>query len=137
MKVSEIVYKRYTIEEGKAAFEAFKVAVGEAKCADDVIAAREGFMEAMKLYSEAASLSHCRFTLDTRNEFYQAEMSYYDEVGPLFAELSTAYADLMLESPYRAELEEKLRLTARSLKKSSVRDASSSMRSPKSPSLPR
>jgi len=108
MKVSEIVYKRYTIEEGKAAFEAFGSAVKAAKCADDVIAAREGFMEAMKLYSEAASLSHCRFTLDTRNEFYQAEMSYYDEVGPLFAELSTAYADLMLESPYRAELEEKL-----------------------------
>jgi len=108
MKVSEIVYKRYTIEEGKAAFEAFGSAVKAAKCADDVIAAREGFMEAMKLYSEAASLSNCRFTLDTRNEFYQAEVSYYDEVGPLFAELSTSYADLMLESPYRAELEEKL-----------------------------
>ncbi len=108
MKVSEIVYKRYTIEEGKAAFEAFKTAVDAAKNADDVIAARDALMGAFKLYGEAASLSNCRFTLDTRNEFYQGEVSYYDEVGPLFAELSTEFSEIMLASPYRAELEAKL-----------------------------
>ena len=108
MKVYEIPYKRYTIEEGRAAFGAFKASCESAKCADDVIRAREAFLAEMKNYEEAASLSNCRFTLDTRDEFYQAEMGYYDENGPLFSELFTAYADLMLSSPFRAELESKL-----------------------------
>lgn len=108
MKVHEIPYKRYTIEEGRAAFDAFKASCESAACADDVIRAREAFLTEMKNYEEAASLSNCRFTLDTRDEFYQAEMGYYDENGPLFAELFTAYADIMLASPYRTELESRL-----------------------------
>ena len=59
-------------------------------------------------YSTAASLANCRFTLNTRDPFYQAEMEYYDEKGPLFNQLNVEYADLMLASPYRAELEQKL-----------------------------
>ena len=58
MKVSQIEYKRYTIEEGRVAFEAFKTAVNEAKCAADVAAAREEFMKKVEEYSEAASLSN-------------------------------------------------------------------------------
>ncbi len=105
MKVSEIEYKRYTIEEGKSAFEIFKNAVESAKCAEDIVAARESLMQMREAYQEAVSLANCRFTLDTRDEFYQAEMNYYDEVGPLFAQLFTEYSKLMLATPYRAELE--------------------------------
>ncbi len=108
MKVSEIEYKRYTIEEGRAAFDVFKKAVEAATCAQDIVKAREGFMQMREAYQESASLSNCRFTLDTRNEFYQSEMDYYDEVGPLFAQLFTEYAKLMLATPYRAELEKLL-----------------------------
>ena len=105
MKVSEIKYERYTIEEAKAAFEAFKTAVDKATCAKDVFDAKEKLQDAAIEYYTAASLSNCRFTLDTRDEFYQAEMSYYDEVSPLFSQIMTEYADIMLSSPYRAELE--------------------------------
>lgn len=108
MKVSEIPYKRYTIEEGRAAFARFEDAMKAARSADDVIAARKEFRDAMELYDTAASLANCRFTLDTRDAFYRGEMDYYDEQGPLFSELSTAYGRLMLESPYRAELETRL-----------------------------
>ncbi len=108
MKVSEIPYKRYTIEEGREAFSRFEEAMRSAKSADDVIKARKDFRAEMDLYETAASLSNCRFTLDTRDEFYQNEMNYYDENGPLFAELSTAYGKLMLDSPYRTELETKM-----------------------------
>ena len=108
MKVSEIPYKRYTLEEGQKAFAAFEDAMNNAKCAEDVLAARKAFGDEMKIAQTAMSLGHCRFTLDTRNEFYAAEMNYYDEVGPLFSELSTKYADLMLSSPYRAELEKSI-----------------------------
>ena len=56
-------------------------------------------------YETAASLSYNRFSLDTNSEFYQAEMAYYDEVGPLFADLMTKVADMMLSCPFRKELE--------------------------------
>lgn len=108
MKVSEIQYKRYTIEEGKTAFEKFKAVAENAKSAQEIVIAREELMNEVAKYVEAASLSNCRFTLDTRDEFYQAEMGYYDEVGPLFAQLITGYSNIMLESPYRAELEKLL-----------------------------
>lgn len=108
MKVADIPYKRYTIEEGKAAFERFEKAVAEAKCANCVLRARKEFTEAMKDYQTAASLSYCRYTLNTKDEFYKSEIDYYDNVGPLFSEISTNYAALMLDSPYRADLEKKL-----------------------------
>lgn len=109
MKVSEIPYKRYTIEEGKADFAKFKNAAKNAKCADDVINARETHIKRLIVeYSTAASLANCRFTLNTRDEFYSQEMAYYDEHSPLFEKLLTDYADIMLSSPFRAELEKKL-----------------------------
>ena len=108
MKVSEIPYKRYTLEEGQAAFAAFETAMKNAKCAEDVLAARKAFNDEISVAQTAMSLGHSRFTLDTRNEFYAAEMKYYDEVGPHFSELSTKYADLMLSSPYREELEKSI-----------------------------
>ena len=105
MKVSEIPYKRYTIEEGRSAFGSFKAAVAAAGSADDVIAARKTFLDEWRNYAEAASLSNCRFTLDTRSEFYQGEVAYYDENGPLFSQLMTEYGEIMLASPFRTELE--------------------------------
>ncbi len=108
MKVSEIKYERYTIEQARESFELFKKEIAEAKCAQDVVAAREKLMQAYIEFQTYASLANCRFTLDTRDTFYQAEMSYYDEVSPLFSQIMTEYAEIMLSSPYRAELEKLL-----------------------------
>lgn len=105
LKVKDIPYQRYTIEEGKEAFAKFEEAMKNAKSASDVLEARKTFREAIMLYSTAASLANCRFTLDTRDEYYQAEMDYYDNAGPLFSEIFTNYASLMLDCPYRSELE--------------------------------
>ena len=107
-KVKDLVYKRYTLEEGRAAFEAFEKAMNNAKCGGCVISARAAFLDEMDHYSTAASLSNCRFTLDTRDEFYQGEVAYYDEVGPEFSEIITKYSEMMLDSPYRADVEAKL-----------------------------
>ncbi|MFA5561520.1 MAG: M3 family oligoendopeptidase [Eubacteriales bacterium] len=108
MKVSEIPYVRYTIEEGKEAFEEFRKSVTAAKSARDVMAAREKFMGCYIDFVTAASLSNCRFTLNTRDEFYQNEKDYYDHATPLFQEIMVEYADIMLTSKYRNELEKML-----------------------------
>ena len=41
MKVSELPYERYTIEQGRADFERCKAAAAAASSADDMIAARD------------------------------------------------------------------------------------------------
>ena len=105
MKVYEIPYKRYTIEEGRLAFSQFKTDFTAAKDVESALAAREALLDAFTEYQTSASLANCRFTLNTVDPFYSAEVEYYDEVSPLFEELSVQYADLLLSSPLRAELE--------------------------------
>ena len=108
LKVKDIPYVRYTIEEGKEAFAIFEKAMKEATCASDVLEARKEFHNDMALYQTAASLSYCRFTLDTKDEYYQGEVDYYDNVGPLFSEIATNYASLLLDCPFRSELEKSM-----------------------------
>ena len=108
MKVSQIPYKRFTLEEAQAAFEAFCKANAAATCVEDVVAAKNAVMECMIDYYTQASLANCRFTLDTRDEFYGAEVAYYDEIGPHISGMQAEYGKLLLSSPYRAELEKLL-----------------------------
>ncbi len=108
MKVSELPYSRYTIEEAREAFARFEAAMDAATDAESVITARGIFMEILCEYVTAAALANCRFTLNTRDTYYQGEMAYYDECGPLFSELQVQYATRMLASPFRPALEEAL-----------------------------
>ncbi len=105
MKVSEIPYRRYTLEEGQEAFAAVCALLKNATGAADVLQARRQMLQIEEEYATAASLSHCRFTLNTRDAFYQGEVAYYDEVGPHFQEMMTTYASLMLDTPFRAAVE--------------------------------
>ena len=105
MKVSQIPYERYPIEALQEAFALFEKAATEAKTAEEVLNARAIFAEERKKFSTAASLANCRFTLNTRDAFYEAEMTYYDTVMPKAQEIEVRYGDLMLTTPHRAEME--------------------------------
>ena len=107
MKVKDFPYERYTIEQGREDFARFRAAADAAKTAGDMIAARGIWLECFNNYQTAQSLSYCRFTLDTADGFYNGEIEYYDREGPEFEKLYSEYADIMLSSPFRAELEEK------------------------------
>ena len=107
-KVSDLKYERYTIESGRAAFARFENAAKDAKCADEVLSARDEFIAEMKHYSTATSLCNCRFTLNTRDSFYSAEVDYYDENNPEFSDLLSKYAAIMLDSPFASEMKQKI-----------------------------
>ncbi len=108
MKVSQIPYERYTLEMLQSAYAEIKEMLTSAKCADDVLAAHNKMNEVSIEYGTAASLAHCRFTLNTKDEFYQGEVAYLDEIGPLAQQMMSEYGKMLLESPFRAELETKL-----------------------------
>ncbi len=108
MKVSELPYRRVAIEEFEA--EAGKVieAVRSAASADEVLSAREAYKELVKQYSTANALAYMRYSIHTADQFYCGEKDYYDEIGPRVQNLSLQYAQAMLTSPFREELERRL-----------------------------
>lgn len=118
MVFRDIPYKRYTIEEGRSAFEKAEKTMKEATSVHSVLAAKKIFDDAAIEYATAVSLANCRFTLDTRNEFYTKEVEYYDQVSPLFEELSVKFNDLLLTTPFRKELE--LHINKRILQKAEL-----------------
>ncbi len=105
MKVSEMPYQRITVEEFKEQAEKIIEKIKSAKSAEDLKAARDEYNKISEDVDTAASLANCRFTLNTRDEFYNAEMDYYDNAMPLFSEIENEYKKAILDSPYRADAE--------------------------------
>ncbi len=98
-------YERYTVEDAKKATEEIIRKINEAKSAEDLKAARDEFNALSEEIETACALANCRFTLNTRDEFYNAEMDYYDNAMPLFAEIENEYKKAMLDSPFKAQAE--------------------------------
>ena len=75
------------------------------------------FEEADAIYREAATfdedfstmitLARIRSNIDTRDEFYDAEVAFYNREMPKLQPVSKAWTQATLESPFRAQLEEK------------------------------
>lgn len=57
-------------------------------------------------YSTQSNLVYIRSSIDTNDAFYQAERDYFDEIGPEYQELETAYYKELVVTPFRAQLEE-------------------------------
>ena len=105
MKVSELPYERYTIEQAREQADAIMRQIADAKSGEDLAQARLAFLKLSESVETAYSLANCRFTLNTRDPFYSAEMDYYDATIPLFTQLQNRYEKAMLDSPQRAAAE--------------------------------
>lgn len=109
VKVKDLPYKRYTIEEAKALYTEFEREADGAKSAEDFLKARKEYILPMiSHFTTSASLSGNRYNLNTADEFYKAEKDYYDSVSPEFYVLLNGYNKKLLNSPFRKELEENL-----------------------------
>ncbi len=105
MKVCDMPYKRITVEEYKEQAQGIIEKIKKASCAEDLKKARDEYNAVSDELSTAFSLANCRFTLNTRDEFYNGEMDYYDNAMPLFTQIENEYKKAMLDSPHRKEAE--------------------------------
>lgn len=105
MKVSEMPYKRITVEEVRADAEKIIEKIKASESAEELKTARDEYNKISEEVETACALANCRFTLNTRDEFYNGEMDYYDNAMPLLAEIENEYKKAMLDSPHRAEAE--------------------------------
>ncbi len=108
MKVSELPYRRVTLEEVREVMEDVLERIRNASDAEEILAAREDYLRMSCEYRSNAALAYMRYSINTVDEFYVAENSYYDEIGPAVQNYSVQYAGALLDSPFRRELEERL-----------------------------
>ena len=106
MKVSELEYKRLSLEEFAAEIQEIIAQVKEAASAQEVMAARNRCNDLYIRLETAQALSYMRYSINTADEFYLAEKDYYDEIGPQAQNYLLEYTRAMLETPFRKALEE-------------------------------
>ena len=105
MKFSEMPYSRQDMEALAAATTQTLEAMKAAPNAAGQIAAYDAYEKKMQTAGTMQQIAYIRHTINTKDEFYNAENDYMDEIGPKLQELTHRVNTALLESPYRAELE--------------------------------
>ena len=103
----DYTYTRPNVDELKAEVTAL---IEQFKAAETVEAQSEVIEQINKhrnFFSTMANLVYIRASIDTNDEFYQAERDYFDEVGPIAEEIVFEYYKALVSSKFRKELEEK------------------------------
>ncbi len=108
MKIKDMPYEHITKEEITEVFTSVIDKVKSAASVGDVLSAREEYLVFFRRLMSNMSLCEIRYTCNTADEFYSAENDYIDEVRPIIENLNTEYGKAILNSPFKAELEEKL-----------------------------
>ena len=107
MTFSQIPYHRADLAAWKTQVEDQTRRFREAKTFEEADAIyQEAELSAVE-YDTMVSLASIRRDIDTRDEFYDAEDSYYDQEMPKLQPAFKAWTLATLESPFRKELEEK------------------------------
>lgn len=107
MKFSQMPYTRPDKDAVLAALADFTAQLNAAQSfaeADRVFIAEDRYAADMESEFTLASIRH---SIDTRDEFYDAEADYADETLPLLQEGVMAWNTALTKSPFRAELEAK------------------------------
>ncbi len=103
-KFSQMEYKRpdfQTIfDEAKAGLSRME----NAGSAQELFEAMQALDRLMRGLSTQRTLAHIRYTINTKDPFYDAENSVYDEELPRFAEIGTEAARIVLESPFKEDV---------------------------------
>ena len=103
MKFKDMPYERPDVEAAKQTLTELTRRLKEAASYED---ARAVFMESeegAKHLHTMATLVSIRHSIDTRDEFYDAEEKFIDNAMPELQQYMQAFSMAMLESPYRAD----------------------------------
>ena len=103
MKFRDMPYQRPDLEQVKGQLAGLTRRLKQAAGYDE---ARAVFLEKereQKHLRTMISLAHIRHSIDTRDEFYDGEMKFWNAAMPELQEYEQAWTMAMLDSPYRAD----------------------------------
>lgn len=107
MKFADIYYTRADFD---AAARFYASAAERLSAAGSFEEAEAVFLEVEDFsakFDTALTVANIRHDIDTRDEFYDAEVAYIDEHAPELEEYVQRWQDALLKTPYRAAFEEK------------------------------
>lgn len=107
VKFKDMPYERPDLEAVKAEYARL---AAELAAAETPEAAEAAFLKKDQLdrhTQTAAELAMIRHVIDTRDEFYDGEASFWDEAQPELQSAADAFTAALLATPFRAQLEEK------------------------------
>jgi len=107
MKFNDIPYKRPSIKEFE---KEFKTVLSKIESADTFEVQNDSIVNLYKLvdsFSTMHELSYIKYTTDTKNESFEKEVHYFDEVLPSFSDLINEYYKVLNDSKFKTELNEK------------------------------
>lgn len=103
----EIAYTRPDMAELQEKFEALLNEMENASSFDAVVSAFNSLNDLRLDFDTRYTLVSIRHTVDTRDEFYEAEQDFFDENTPIYSGLINKLYHALLNSSFRAQLEEK------------------------------
>ncbi len=107
MGFENYTYTRPNLTEIKTDFDAAIEDFNNAASAGEQSKAMDRVNEIRNNLGTMFNLCSIRHSIDTNDEFYQAEQDYMDEIQPKVEGLVTQYYQALVDSKYRTELEEK------------------------------
>ena len=106
MRFQQFEYARPNVEQIKSEMRALIAQMKKASSIEEQIICIEKINKVRDSFSSQMTLSEIRASINTNDEFYQAERDYFDEVSPQLEEVITEYYEALLSSPFRSKLEE-------------------------------
>ena len=107
MKFSEMKYVRPELDKIREDAERIKLGFSGAKSAEEAEMFLTEWDRLMSHADTMMSLAYVRSSIDTNDEYYEKEVEYIDEISPELTELGQSFAELLVNSPFRKELEGK------------------------------
>ncbi|MDR1705316.1 MAG: M3 family oligoendopeptidase, partial [Clostridiales bacterium] len=105
MKFSEMPYERPDYERVNERFASLLTRFKAAESLDECLDVYREYDEYSQNIESAFTIAMIRNSLNTADEFFEAEKAYIDETMPKLAEVMQEFTKALLTSPYRNDLE--------------------------------
>lgn len=105
MKFKDYPYERPDLEAVGKQLEQLESTFKNAESYEEFFEAFKEYDQLMRHVMTARSIAEVRHTVDTTDEFYNAENEFYDEAIPVFSAACAKVIQAILDSPYRKDLE--------------------------------
>lgn len=105
MKFKDMPYKRVDMEAAKQELASIMKEFEAAKTAQEQLEVHKRYYALSGRMQTQMTIVSIRHSIDTSDEFYEAEKTYYDQEGPAFDNLAVQYRKMLYASPYRDEIE--------------------------------
>ena len=104
MKFEDYKYEKIDIENFSKNFNYHIQKFSQSRTFEEQNKEMTSLIELRNHFETMATLVEIRQSIDTKDEFYDKEKNYYDEIGPIYQGLVTKYYKSLIESKFKSDL---------------------------------